>query len=81
MLEAELPLAELKSLPIFNMITEWAIVNDETSIVELIILWDGTSEYQLPSGTSAYKLLYSTQAQIGYTRNPDGSYSPPPQDA
>lgn len=65
-----------------NMIRNWSIVNNATSTVVSIILWDGQTEYSLPSNTTAYELDDSTSyVDVGYIRNPDGSYSPPPQDA
>lgn len=63
------------------MIRDWAIVDNSTSIVEMVILWDGATPYTPPEGTTLYELQYTGQAYAGCIRNEDGSYSPPPQDA
>ena len=61
-----------------NMISNWAIVNNANSMVVSVILWDGQTEYLLPENTTAYDLGSSTTyVEVGYIRNPDGSYSAP----
>ncbi len=63
------------------MSNQWAIVNNETSIVEMTILWDGVTPYTPPEGTTLYEFRFDYEAGAGFIRNEDGSYSPPPQDA
>ena len=59
----------------------YALVNTETNIVENIIVWDGVTEWTPPAGVDVIQLSESEVAYIGGTRNPDGTYSQPPQDA
>lgn len=63
------------------MTNNWAIVANDTSIVQMVIIWDGVTPYTPPEGTTLYELQYTGQAFTGSIRNEDGSYSPPPQDA
>lgn len=59
----------------------YALVNTETGIVENIIVWDGVTEWTPPAGVDVIQLSELDIAYIGGTRNPDGTYSQPPQDA
>lgn len=58
----------------------YALVNTETGIVENIVVWDGVTEWTPPVGVDVIQLSESEAAYIGGTRNPDGTYSQPPQD-
>ena len=59
----------------------YALVNTETGIVENIIVWDGVTEWTPPAGVNVIFVSELEAAYIGGTRNSDGTYSPPPQDA
>lgn len=59
----------------------YALINTETSIVENIITWDGASEWTPPNGFEVIQLSDLDIVYIGGTRNPDGTYTLPPQDA
>jgi hypothetical protein len=63
------------------MTNNWAIVSNSTAIVQMVIAWDGVTPYTPPEGTTLYQLQYAGQAFEGWTRNEDGSFTPPPQDA
>ena len=59
----------------------YALVNAETGIVENIIVWNGVTEWTPPAGVNVIFVSDLETAYIGGTRNPDGTYSQPSQDA
>lgn len=58
----------------------YALVNQETNIVENIIVWDGVTEWTPPASVDVIQLSETDIAWIGGTRNPDGTYSQPPEE-
>ncbi len=60
------------------MANQWAIVNNETSIVERTIVGDGVTPYTPPEGTTLYEFRFDHEASAGFIRNEDGSFTPPP---
>ncbi len=57
------------------MITTWSVVSNETSKVIMAILWDGVAQYDPPENTT----LYEGGFPVGWIRNPDGTFSAPPE--
>lgn len=55
----------------------YALVNQETGIVENIIVWDGVDEWTPPDGFDVVPVSASDKVCIGATRNADGTYSEP----
>lgn len=48
---------------------------NESGIVTNLIMFDPANELTLPEGHEL--VLYTGQAEIGWTRNEDGSFTPP----
>jgi hypothetical protein len=58
----------------------YAIVDDASKVVLNIIIWDGTSPYTPPAGTTLVN-IDDVQCDIGWIQQPDGSFTPPPEDS
>lgn len=54
---------------------KYAIINDETQVIDGVILWDGKSEFTPPSGTSLVN-VEDIFCGPGWVRKPDGSFEP-----
>jgi hypothetical protein len=54
----------------------YAVINSQTNIVENAIIWDGVAQWAPPDGCYVEPLGDSC-AGIGWTKNEDGSFSPP----
>lgn len=55
--------------------SRYLIINP-SGVVENVIIYDPAYEFLLPQG---YELIpYTCHADIGFTRNEDGSFTPPP---
>ena len=58
----------------------YAIVDDLTKIVQGVIIWDGTSPYMPPAGTTLVN-VDGIPCGPGWIQQPDGSFAPPPEES
>lgn len=54
----------------------YAIVDDIAKVVENVIVWDGTSPYTPPTGTTLVN-VDAIPCGPGWIQQPDGSFLPP----
>lgn len=58
----------------------YAIVDDLTKVVLNLIRWDGVTLFTPPVGTSLVNVT-DVPCNIGWIEQPDGSFTPPPEEA
>jgi hypothetical protein len=58
----------------------YAIVDDASKVVLSIIIWDGTSPYALPAGTTLVN-VDGIQCGPNWIQQPDGSFVPPAEES
>jgi hypothetical protein len=59
---------------------KYAIIDDATKVVLNIIIWDGVTPYTPPQGTSLVN-VDGVPCDIGWIQQPDGTFTPSPEDA
>ena len=57
----------------------YAIVDDATKVVQGVIIWDGVTPYTPPAGTALVN-VDGIPCGPGWVEQPDGSFTPPPEE-
>lgn len=55
---------------------DYLLINSVSKIIENVIIWDGITQWEIPAGYFI-EPAENSGAWIGWTRNEDGTFSPP----